>query len=221
MTFDEAYYITVNDKKFEKRQELMDKQIKKYNLDINKYYGVNKNKIHFKNILKHKVLLNMNNVKKNLGSLACYLSHIFLYLKIYKENKNNNKQVFLILEDDCIILPNFKKKLEFFYKYIPKNWDMVWLGYNHFSGKPINKYVGKPKNKSGIGYNSQHHCYLLKKKSIPKILKILLPINFKKFISQDNYLRNNFDKFNAYFVSQRLAFQNMKMISTRTGKKNG
>ena len=165
MIFDKTYYITVNHKKFEKRQELMDEQIKKYNLNINKYYGVNKDKIDLKNLYNNKFLLNINNInKKDLGSLACYLSHIFLYIKIYKENKDNNKEVFLIFEDDCIILPNFEKKLEFFYKYIPKNWDMVWLGYNNFSGIPINKYVGKPKNKSGFGYNSQHHCYLLKKK---------------------------------------------------------
>ena len=127
MTFDKAYYITVNDKKFEKRQELMDKQIKKYNLDINKYYGVNKNKIHFKSLLDNKFLINMKNIRKSrLGNFACCLSHIFLYIKIYKENKDNNKEVFLILEDDCIILPNFEKKLEFFINIFLKIG--IWYG---------------------------------------------------------------------------------------------
>ena len=222
MIYDKAYYITVNDKNFEKRQKLMDEQIKKYNLLINKYYGVNKDKINLKNLFNNKFLLNINNINnKDLGSLACYLSHIFLYIKIYKENKDNNKEVFLILEDDCVILSNFNKNLELYYKYVPENWDMIWLGFNNFYGTLINKYVGIPKLKSSVEFNLQHHCYLLKKKSIPKLLNILIPIYITKYKTQDNCLKQNFDKFNAYFISKKLAIQNININSTRTNNING
>lgn len=221
MIYEKGYYITV--KEFKMRQLFMEKQINKYDLNINKFEGINKYKINLNKLVKTGLIKHPFNIRKHrLGTLACCLSHVLLYMKIYNENKDNDKEIFLILEDDAFILPDFKKKLEFYYKYIPKNWDMVWLGYNKFLGKQINKYVGVPTNNPPGGVNACHHCYLIKKSSIQKILKILVPLNYISSMTKDLYIRKNFDKFNAYFIlNDRLAIQNTKFISTRTGGVNG
>ena len=98
---------------------------------------------------------------------------------------------------------------------------MIWLGYNKIKGEKVNKYFYKPVNYWVQNKNSQHHCYLIKYESIPKILKILLPIQ-NWFTSKDTTLKQNFKRFNAYFCNEKLAYQDIKKfpISERTGKKN-
>ena len=212
MHIDGSYYITVRE--FKKRQYLMDKQIKKYNLNITKFFGVNKKYIN-NNYLFNNRLIKRPIKYKEIGSVACLVSHINLYKKIYNENKDNDKEIFLILEDDAVLCPNFLQKLNFYYDFIPDNWDMVWLGYNKLKGDLINKYIMKPKNNPGVGYNAQHHCYLIKKSSIPKILNILIPIYYISKYTKDGYLRLNFHRFNAYFVIDKLSKQNLQLESKR------
>lgn len=214
-----SYYITVD--KYKTRQLFMETQFKKHGMKVKKFTGVNKNTLQVEYFIKHGYINLPFKIKKSrLGSMSCLLSHILLYQKILSENKNNNKETFLIFEDDAIILPHFKKKLCFYLTKIPKNWDMVWLGYNNVYGKLVNPYFYKPLGNIN-DHNSQHHCYLIKKSSIKKILNVLLPINFIRNIPKDSHLKNNFHKFNAYFLNDKLALQNMNFISMRTGKKNG
>ena len=99
---------------------------------------------------------------------------------------------------------------------------MIWLGYNKIKGKKYDDNFYIPKNGIIWHYNSQHHCYLLNYKFIPKLLDILLPIK-KNFNTKDTVLRANFYKFNAYFLKEKLAVQDMEEFPTseRTGGKNG
>lgn len=212
LSFNPVYCISVN--RFKDRQEYMKKQFIKNKLNFEFFYGQDKYKI--KNNINN--LINNNYIdnnffiknKKNInnGSLACLISHCMLYKKLL--NVNGDK--FLIFEDDCEILPDFLKNLSKYYNYVPNNWDMIWLGHNRLKGKNINKYVLKPQNNPGIGCNAEHHCYLIKKSSINKILKILLPV--KKFQPKDSVLRNNFDKFNAYFIIPKLAIQKNNLFKS-------
>ena len=117
-------------------------------------------------------------------------------------------EVFLIFEDDCRILDKFKENVKKYEDYFPEDWDMLWLGHGKLKGKNINEFILKPENNPGSGYNALHHCYLIKKSSIKKILDILLPA--KNFKSKDTILRSNFDKFNAYFLIPNLATQDRK-----------
>lgn len=216
-----SYYITVD--KYKKRQLFMEKQLKKYKMNVKKFLGVDKDTIQMNYFIKNGYIkLPFKISKEKLGSLSCALSHILLYKKILKENKDNDKNIFLIFEDDAIILPKFKEKLFFYITKAPKDWDMIWLGYNKVYGKLVNKYFYKPFNKMNR-FNSCHHCYLVKKSSIEKILNILVPLNYIQNIysAHDICLRNNFHKFNAYFINNKMAVQNMNFISKRTGKKNG
>ena len=136
------------------------------------------------------------------GTLACLLTHCGLWKKLKNSSKNN----FLIFEDDCHILPNFESKAKKYLQEVPEDWDMIWLGHGKLKGDKISKNVLIPKNDAGPKLNSLHHCYMIKKSSIDKILNIIYPLNEPK--SKDNILKKNYDKFNAYFIVNSLANQN-------------
>jgi len=216
-----CYFINLD--KHKKRKIYMEEQFNQTNLDCIRFNGFDKNLLTDKKIkeLKKKNLISEDYYphKSSYGSICCLLAHT----NLYKQIKNNFKSgYFLIFEDDCKILPKFNKKLERYIKTLPTDWDMAWLGYNNIKGKKINEDWWKPKQGFFSGCNSQHHCYLLNYKFIDKVLKILLPIN-KSFINKDMIFRKNFDKFNGYFLKERLAIQdtNEFPISERTGRKNG
>ena len=133
--------------------------------------------------------------------MACLLTHCGLWEKL-KQSHNKN---FLIFEDDCHILPDFKEKAKRYLKEVPDDWDMIWLGHGKLKGRKISKNVLVPENNPGAGYNALHHCYMIKKSSIDKILNIIFPL--KENISKDSIIRKNFDKFNAYFIVESLASQ--------------
>ena len=204
--WDNIYYVTIE--RLKERQIYMNNQFKKNNLIVKKHVGqdkllINKN-VDFllKNNYIHPDILKNKNL--NNGSLACLITHASLYKKLLTEPGN----IFLIFEDDCKILPNFKNNVKKYYKYFPNDWDMIWLGHAKLKGKLINNHVLVPQNNPGIGFNSHHHCYLVNKKGIRKVLDILLPA--KNFQPKDSVLRNNFKKFNAYFLKENLAVQDRK-----------
>ena len=100
---------------------------------------------------------------------------------------------------------------------------MIWLGYNKIKGTKISSHYFKPEVGFHVGYNSQHHCYLIRNKGISKLLNIIFPVK-SNFNTKDTVLRRNFHKFNAYFYKERLrTVQDIDEfpISERTGNKNG
>jgi GR25 family glycosyltransferase involved in LPS biosynthesis len=216
--WDGAYYITLP--RLKERQKYMINQFKKNNLFVNKYLGQDKL------ILKENIpklleegyidkgfyLNNTEKVEKN-GSIACFISHCSLWKKL----KNEPGEVFLIFEDDCMVLPNFTNNVNKMIKYVQKDWDMIWLGHGKLKGKLINNNILVPENNPGPKFNSLHHCYLIKKSSIDKLLKILLPID--SFTPKDCKIRKNFDKFNAYFIKKSLAIQDWKKFN-KSERKN-
>ena len=216
-------YYFINLDKHKKRRNYMEEQFNQNNLDCIRFNGFDKNLLTDKKIedLKKKNLISEDYYphKSSYGSICCLLAHTNLYKKIKNDYTSG---YFLIFEDDCKILPEFNKKLERYFQTLPTDWDMAWLGYNNIKGKKINEDWWKPKQGFFIGCNSQHHCYLLNYRFIDKILNILLPIK-KKFINKDMILRRNFNKFNGYFLKERLAVQdtNEFPMSERTGRKNG
>uniref|UniRef100_A0A6C0J8I2 Glycosyl transferase family 25 domain-containing protein n=1 Tax=viral metagenome TaxID=1070528 RepID=A0A6C0J8I2_9ZZZZ len=216
-----SYYINLD--KHNDRQKFMEKQFKDNNLDCSRFVGYDKKLLDNKKLdelRKNNIIdINYHPNKSKLGSIGCLLAHTNLYKKIKNDYTSGH---FLILEDDCKILPNFNEKLQKYIKTLPPDWDMAWLGYNNIKGIKINEDWYKPKQGFFSDYNSQHHCYLLNYKGIDKVLDILFPIN-KSFINKDMIFRKNFDKFNAYFLKERLSIQDLKKfpISERTGRKNG
>lgn len=216
-----SYYINLD--RHIDRNKYMKEQFNKNNIDCERFSAFDKKIIDKKKIsdLKNNNIIANNYLPKkdNYGSIACLVSHTELYKKIYRENKDG---IFLIFEDDCKILPDFNKKLDYYLARLPKDWDMIWLGYNNIKGKRYDDNFYIPLQGKHWGFNSQHHCYLLKYKFIPKLLKILLPIR-TNFNTKDTVIRENFDSFKAFFLKEKLAIQDRKEFPTseRTGGKNG
>ena len=126
--------------------------------------------------------------------------------------------MYLIFEDDCYLDSNFKEECNKYIKHLPSDWDMAWLGYNKFEGPNTSNIFNKPYNNKK-GCNSQHHCYLVNRKSIPKFKNILFP--FAGIVPKDIILRSNFNKFNAYFLFKKLAHQDKNTFKFSTRKEGG
>ena len=207
------------------RLNYMLEQFNREKISVNRFKAFDKKLIdntYLDNLVNNKMLDNKESIiKKNKqGSLACLTSHTNLYKEILNDGRDINN-IYLIFEDDCKLIPNFLNEVNKYIQYLPDDWDMVWLGYNGIKGTKVNQYFYKPSLGFNTGYNSQHHCYLVNKKGIKKVLKILFPI--KNFWTKDAHLKLNFDKFNAYFLFKRLASQDIEEfpISDRSGQKNG
>jgi len=216
-----SYYINLD--RHRDRREYMGNQFNKNKLNCLRFNGYDKKLLTNKKLdeLRNKNILDTNYhpPKGKLGSIGCLMAHTNLYKHIKQNYKEGN---FLIFEDDCKILPNFNEKLNKYIKTLPLDWDMAWLGYNNIKGSKINEDWYKPVQGFFREYNSQHHCYLLNYKFIDKVLEILFPIK-NNFINKDMIFRKNFDKFNAYFLKERLSIQDIEEfpISERTGNRNG
>ena len=127
--WDDIYYVTIE--RLKDRQIYMNNQFKKNNLTVKKHLGQDKQFINknVDNLLKNNYIHPDILKKKNLnnGSLICLITHASLYKKLLTEPGN----IFLIFEDDCKILPNFKNNVKKYYKYFPNDWDMIWLGHKN------------------------------------------------------------------------------------------
>lgn len=215
-----SYFINL-DRQHERR-EYMEAQFKDHGIDCRRFSAFDKKLLSDTklNEMKMNNVLHKNyNPRPNNGSIACLISHVNLYKQIYEEYDGG---IFLVFEDDCKILPDFSEKLNNYLERLPEEWDMIWLGYNKIKGERYDDNFYIPLSGNNIGYNSQHHCYLLHYNFIPKIIEILLPLT-SNFKTKDKKLRYNFDKFKAFFLRERLAVQDMQHfpISERTGRKNG
>ena len=128
------------------------------------------------------------------GTLGCYLSHVEVWKKILDDP---DCQVGLIFEDDAVVRPNIISSIYDSLRDVPPDWDLLYLGSYKLRGKTIkNKFI-KPVVGNIKGHNSGMFGYLINKRSIPKLLSILLPVQTH---TKDPWVRINFDKINAYFL---------------------
>jgi glycosyl transferase, family 25 len=111
----------------------------------------------------------------SMGAIGCSLSHISLWEKI-SASEAGSEDSFLILEDDVRPNQNTKEKMDEILKNLPKNWDIVFLGYmfpmlyeNNDEKAGENLYKIK-----SILFGT--HAYLINKKGAKKLLKMAFPI---------------------------------------------
>ena len=168
----DMYVITLGKKE---RIKNIKEQEAKINDRITRFNAVNGLKLNINNLIKQNVLdknyklsgpKNGNHTKREIG---CYLSHLNIYKKIKKDNKNGYT---LIFEDDFLInSPDLKDDIR---KSIDKlnnkniDFDYLYLGSNKINyGEHIidNLYYVNPK---------QHlfgtHAYVINNKKIDKII---------------------------------------------------
>ena len=215
-----SYYINLDSA--HERRRYMQSQFEEHGINPERFSALDKKLLNSQKIndLKSQNIIAKDfNPKEYNGSIACLVSHVNLWKRIYEEYERGT---FLIFEDDCKILPGFKEKLNYYVARLPEKWDMVWLGYSKIKGKRYDDNLYVPEQGNNVGYNTQHHCYLVNYDAIPHIIKILLPLT-RSFKNKDKKLRYNFDRFKAFFLRERLAVQDMEHFPTsdRTGRKNG
>jgi GR25 family glycosyltransferase involved in LPS biosynthesis len=88
------------------------------------------------------------------GAWGCYKAH----LRILEDCLSNEISSVLILEDDAVFVEGFTEKVQAFWKYLPEDWEMLYLGGQHIQEKlglprKINEWVYHPFNVNRC------HCY--------------------------------------------------------------
>jgi GR25 family glycosyltransferase involved in LPS biosynthesis len=138
---------------------------------------------------------NINLTKPQLG---CAISHI----KIWEDAVRNNYDTVVIFEDDAIIPPNFKEKINIVFNQLPKDWDMLLLGINSGYCKKYrfaNNLLSFEKGRNFIIKKTKGNwglfAYVLNIKFIKELLK-------QKFTTTvDNYIRDKYyynDNYNIF-----------------------
>jgi len=121
---------------------------------------------------------------KNKKKISIYMSHISIWKEILKEycaislGKRTQIPQYIILEDDVKINISIETHLDDIYKYIPTNYDILFLGYGgKLLGKQINPYIVKPDCGQHQDTNHGLFGYIINPNSIEKLNRLLLPID--------------------------------------------
>ena len=168
-------------------------------INYNHFKAIDGKNININNYVTDKTLKEINVIEKTgfrkyhyqltKGAVGCYLSHT----NIWKDILDNNIKNGLILEDDIIIPKDFNNLLNKYLKYIPKNYDIILLGYkcrkcsNNINYIKVNKFW-------------LTHSYIITKKCIEKIYNKMFPI--KQQI--DSELSDLSNEINIYATTKNL-----------------
>lgn len=229
------------------RKNLIINEFKKAYINEDEYerysslWGQNITKQLIKALIQSNKLVNTNDwykyfykIEKN--KLAIYLSHTFLWEKIYNNytdtlssSNSSYGEYNLILEDDIFLPLGQKNKednkiirlhdyIEYYLKSVPDDWDILFIGRpKNLYGKTISPNILKafPMSKHRPETNHGMFAYLIKTSSIPKLLKIMLPIPVY-YQHIDWKLRAYYSKgINAYYLEKPLVMHNYKIESIR------
>ena len=123
------------------------------------------------------------------GAIGCALSHRNVWKKIVDENIDSA----LILEDDVRIDPDFHKKMDYYKKYCPNSYDVIFLGYSPATIKYITASINDIFVRSNKVYGL--FGYIVSRKGAEKLLKIF-PIRYQI----DTEMHRNFSSIDAYLV---------------------
>lgn len=194
------YVIHLENNKY--RKENIEEAKKKYNINMEIFNAVDGLNLNINNLVEKGLLDKYlkDEADKKRGSLGCFLSHNLLLQKIM--NLDSKPSYALIFEDDFKILPEWNNLYNYL-NNLPKEFDLLYLGYNNIFGEKINNYWYKAKPTTRQGLNSGAWCYIVNVKSIPKILKLSLPI--RNTIYRDNFLRPHFGiNLKTFFTTKKL-----------------
>jgi GR25 family glycosyltransferase involved in LPS biosynthesis len=131
------------------------------------------------------------------GAVGCSLSHLFT-LKLAKHLNLDN---YLLLEDDIQFDENFLEKFSRIYeKQVPDDWDMLYLGGQHFHGinlEKINENVYKCEYT--LAAHSVAFKYTVYDRFINKLIDITKPC--------DVHYAESHKEINAYVIIPHLTWQ--------------
>lgn len=131
------------------------------------------------------------------GAVGCSLSHLFTL----KLAKHLNLSSYLLLEDDIQFDENFSKKFsEIYENQVPDNWDMLYLGGQHFHGMNLSQVS---ENVYKCEYTLAAHSIAFKNTVYDRFIKSLVDITKPCDV---HYAESHKD-INAYVIVPHLTWQ--------------
>jgi len=120
--------------------------------------------------------------KKNVGHFGCYLSHMGIFEKFLK----TNKEYCFILEDDAeILVTDIKQEIIKNMNNLPREWDILLLGYEVNGGpngyKEVREGNKDTKLKNGLlnlNYFTGLQGYIINRKSAKKLIENLQELDW-------------------------------------------
>ena len=191
-----------------RRMASVKKQLDNEHIVYERFSAVNGSDLNKHKLITQGLLVNNN---MDIGAIGCSLSHIGIWKNII-QNQKRYKDLVLVLEDDVIIQPEFKNKIN---KIIDKNYDfdILYLGGSNIYGEKINNDLIKPmlKNKKSTS-NTGMYAMLIRKNKLPYLLKNNIPL--KEYIDQ-NIKNNLFSTLKIFYVYPPLITHNNNIASDR------
>jgi hypothetical protein len=117
--------------------------------------------------------LNMSDYNTNLncGELGVILSNI----EILRDAISNNYETIVVVEDDCLFLEDVKK-IGHYFNYLPKDWDLLYLGGNHNLHIGVDKPIKINKFFVKLQHTYSAHFIVIKNKLFQVILEKLIKL---------------------------------------------
>lgn len=148
-------------------------------------------------------------IDKGNTSLASANQSILLHAKY------NNYKKFCVLEDDIYFEENYQEKVDLFFSCIPKNWQLVNMGWHahmtYMTDSPVYEKIEKDNNIVGchmIGYNNVTDFMIRSHKKFKGILDLWLAekifykkrsyLATEKIFLQQSYREEDVDKYEDY-----------------------
>jgi GR25 family glycosyltransferase involved in LPS biosynthesis len=98
------------------------------------------------------------------GVAGCALSH----RKVAALAKERHYKNYLVIEDDCEFSEDFNELFNFYYKQLPKDWDMIYFGGNHqLQPTAVNVNVGK------LQHTYTTHCFAINQGAYNNIIEFV------------------------------------------------
>lgn len=201
----ECYVINL-DRNSDRWNTFSNKNKSKSNIEFNRFPGIDGYQL--KATPELYKLFEGNNFDYKCGQIGCALSHLSLMIQLY----NSENDMYMILEDDIIILNDFDEKLKYVFDEMKdKEFDIIYLG--HHTPNYHSKYVADTKpniykrgiKKSLISSIGGTYSYIITKKCVEKILTKYL---MKEPITCpiDTYLQRLSNDLNIYYCEPFLTF---------------
>lgn len=156
-------------------------EMKYHNIKYNKIHGVNGNTINRKRLKDQNLITaKTKNIQKN--KLGCTMSHRNAWLRAYN-NINNKDNDIIVLEDNVYLRDDFNNQLDKLTKQLNNTeYDLCIIGRdiskeNKKKEEKLDENIKIPIKDTGI------YGYILKRESIPKIMKYFYPI--KKTLGEE------------------------------------
>ncbi|MBQ3332057.1 MAG: glycosyltransferase family 25 protein [Thermoguttaceae bacterium] len=105
------------------------------------------------------------------GGYGCWCSHLLVLLRAISEGWEN----YLLLEDDAIFTPEFKKVFTRAAQELPEDWDQLYLGFQALNQNQA-KFERYSSHLLRVGDAHRAHAYMLNKRAYSVYLKHLFDI---------------------------------------------